>query len=262
MKVALLQYPVVWAGVQENLRMTGIRLQAIAREADVAVLPEMFTTGFCTNIPHLAESMDGVTLKTVRKWAKQYNLGIIGSFMCKDEGKLYNRGFFVRPDGNEDFIDKRHLYPSRGESELFTAGKERKVVEYKGVKFCLQICYDLRFPVWSRNASGFDYDILVYCAAWPDVKLKAWDVMLASRCIENQCYLVAVNCVGEDGLGLHYKGHSVAYDTRLERLVWFADNEEGTKIADFDMARLTHYRETLPLWKDIDKWTIVERPLR
>ena len=256
MRIALLQYPVVWAEIQENLRRTGLRLQAIAGEADVAVLPEMFTTGFCTNIPHMAEPMDGTTLPTLRRWAKQYNLAIVGSFMCKDGGKLYNRGFFVNPDGTTETIDKRHLYPSRGESALFTAGKERKVVEYKGVKFCVQICYDLRFPVWCRNRSGYDYDILIYCAAWPDVKLQAWDTLLAARCLENQCYLVGVNCVGDDGLGLHYKGHSVAYDTRLQPLVSFADNEEGTKIAEFDMERLAHYREVLPLWKDTDHFSI------
>jgi len=256
MKVALLQYPVVWAGIQENLRLTELRLQQIAGQADVAVLPEMFTTGFCTNQPHMADTMDGTTIKYIKRWAKSYNLAIIGSFMCTDNGKLYNRGFFANPDGNVDFFDKRHLYPSRGESELFTPSTERKIITYKGVKFCVLICYDLRFPVWSRNASGFDYDILVYCAEWPDVKLKAWDAMVASRCIENQCYLVAVNCVGEDGLGLHYKGHSVAYDTRLEPLVSFMDNEEGTKIADFDMERLAHYREVLPLWKDSDSFTI------
>ena len=122
----------------------------------------------------------------------------------------------------------------------------------------MQICYDLRFPVWSRNTSGFDYDILVYCAAWPDVKIKAWDAMLAARCLENQCYLVGVNCVGDDGLGLHYKGHSVAYDTRLEPIVSFADNEEGIKIADFDMKRLEHYRTVLPLWKDCDRFVLYD----
>lgn len=258
MRVALLQYPVVWAEVQENLRLTELRLRAIAGEADVAVLPEMFSTGFCTNIPHMADTMDGETMCRVRSWANVLNMAIVGTFMCKDGGNLYNRGFFVEPNGKCHFIDKRHLYPGRGESELFTAGTERPIVEYKGVKFCLQICYDLRFPVWTRNKSGFDYDILIYCSAWPDVKIQAWDVMLASRCLENQCYLVGVNCVGDDGLGLHYKGHSVAYDTRLQRLVWFEDDEEGTKIADFDMDRLTHFRKVLPLWKDSDRFEIEE----
>jgi len=256
MKVALLQYPVVWADVQENLRRTELRLQAIAGEADVAVLPEMFTTGFCPESHHVADSMDGVTLRMIRRWAKVYNMAVVGSFMCKDQGKLFNRGFFVRPDGKTDFIDKRHLYPSRGEATLFTPGHERVISEYKGVKFCLQICYDLRFPVWSRNSSGYDYDILVYCAAWPDVKIKAWDAMLASRCFENQCYVVGVNYVGDDGLGLHYKGHSVAYNTRLQKLASFEDNEAGTKIADFDMPRLAHYREVLPLWKDCDRFSV------
>jgi len=256
MKVAILQYPVVWAEIQENLRRTDLRLQEISGKADVAVLPEMFSTGFCVDNPDLAEPMDGVTLSSVRRWAQMYNLAVVGSFMCKDAGKLYNRGFFVKPDGTAQFVDKRHLYPSLNETEVFTRGKERTIVEYKGVKFCLQICFDLRFPVWSRNKSGYDYDILLYVAAWPQEKILAWDVMLASRCVENQCYLMGVNCVGEDGWGMHYPGHSVAYDTHLQRLVWFADDEEGTKIADFDMQKLAHFREVLPFWKSIDTFDV------
>ena len=278
MKVALFQYPVVWAEVQENLRLTERRLQALVGEVgeggkggepcggeggdesggvDVVVLPEMFTTGFCTHRPELAEPVDGVTVATLLRWAKRYGVAIVGSFMCQEGGKLYNRGFFAKPDGEIVFIDKRHLYRGTGcEAKFFTPGTERTVVMYKGVKFCLQICYDLRFPVWSRNTTGFDYDILIYCAAWPQVKIAAWDIMLASRGIENQCYVVGVNCVGDDGMGVHYPGHSVAYDTWLNKLVWFADDEEGVKVADFDMEGLVHFREVLPAWKDSDKFSL------
>lgn len=256
MRVALLQYPIVWADAEANLRLTESRLSAISGKADLALLPEMFTTGFCTDRPDLAEPMDGPTVASLSRWAKEFGLAIAGSFMCRDGERLYNRGFFIRPDGQNDFVDKRHLYVSGGEQEFFSPGTSRPVFEYQGVRFCLQICYDLRFPVWTRNQSGFDYDILLYSAAWPEVRIGAWDVLLAARGLENQCYVAGVNCVGDDGLGLHYTGHSVAYDTRLQRLVSFADNEEGTKIADFNMEKLAHFREVLPLWKDSDKFTI------
>lgn len=256
MKVALLQYPIVWAEVHENLRLTESRLAAIAGQADVALLPEMFTTGFCTDNPSLAESMDGDTVASLHRWAREYDMAIAGSFMCNEGNRLVNRGFFVRPDGTADFIDKRHLYAHGGEADFFAAGKERKISEYKGVRFCLQICYDLRFPVWQRNQTGFDYDILLYCAAWPEIRIAAWDVLIPARGIENQCYIAAVNCVGDDGLGLHYNGHSVAFDTRLHKLATFAENEEATRIVDFDMDRLTHYREILPLWKDTDHFSV------
>lgn len=256
MRVALLQYPIVWADAEANLRLTESRLSAISGKADLALLPEMFTTGFCTDRPDLAEPMDGKTVASLSRWAKEFGLAIAGSFMCRDGERLYNRGFFIRPDGQNDFVDKRHLYVSGGEQEFFSPGTSRPVFEYQGVRFCLQICYDLRFPVWTRNQSGFDYDILLYSAAWPEVRIGAWDVLLAARGLENQCYVAGVNCVGDDGMGLHYTGHSVAYDTRLQRLVSFADNEEGTKIADFNMEKLAHFREVLPLWKDSDRFTI------
>jgi len=256
MKVALLQYPIVWADIDENLRLTQSRLSALCGQADVALLPEMFTTGFCTNRPDLAETKSGRTMSHLKKWAAEYDLAIAGSFICKEGKKLYNRGFFVRPDGSVDFIDKRHLYASGGEAEYFTQGQERVISEYKGVKFCLQICYDLRFPVWMRNQSGNDYDILLFSVAWPDIRIAAFDILVPARGLENQCYIAAVNCVGNDGIGLHYNGHSVAYDTRLNRLAQFADNEEGTRIADFDVQKLHYFREVLPLWKDTDRFKV------
>lgn len=256
MRVALLQYPIVWTDIKENLRLTEQRLSALRGKTDVALLPEMFTTGFCVRRPDLAESTDGPTMTALRRWAHDFDIAIAGSFMAIEGGKLYNRGFFVRPSGKSDFIDKRHLYASGGEAEMFTPGKRRVVSEYKGVRFCLQVCYDLRFPVWARNASGYDYDILLYSALWPDIRIAAWDVFIPARGLENQCYVAGVNCVGNDGTGLHYNGHSVAYDTRLNRLVEFEDDEEGTKIADFNVEKLQYFREVLPLWKDSDQFVL------
>ncbi len=257
MRIALLQYPILWANIAENLRLVESRLAELKGKADIALLPEMFTTGFCTTQPELAEPTDGLTMQHVRRWAKEYNLAIVGSFIAKENNQLFNRGFFTKPDGTTDFIDKKHLYANGGESVFFTPGNERKIIEYKGVKFCLLICYDLRFPVWSRNQTGYDYDILLYVANWPEVRIQYWDALLPARVTENQCVVCAVNCVGEDGLGLHYSGHSMVINTRLEKLVQFDDDEEGTKIADIDVADIHRFREHSPLWRDADKFQIL-----
>lgn len=257
MKVALLQYPIIWADIDENLRLTEKRLAALAHKADVALLPEMFTTGFCTDRPELAELPEEKTMQHLLRWASEYDIAIAGSYIVADNTNLYNRGFFVRPDGNTDYIDKRHLYAHGGEADFFTAGTTRVISEYKGVKFCLLLCYDLRFPVWSRNRSGHDYDILLYSANWPDVRIQYWDALLPARATENQCFVCGVNRVGDDDLGLHYNGHSIAFGTHLEPLAKFADDEEGTKIADFDIDTLRHFRERSPLWKDGDNFVFV-----
>ena len=257
MKVALLQYPIAWADKQTNLRLTEQRFAALAHRADVALLPEMFTTGFCTDHPELAEPADGETIQRLQHCANLYDLAIAGSFICTEDRRLYNRGFFIRPAKKPVFIDKRHLYAHGGEAAFFSAGNDAKGVEYKGVKFRLLVCYDLRFPVWMRNTTGYDYDILLVVANWPQIRIQYWDALLLARAVENQCYICGVNIVGDDGLGLHYNGHSVAYDTLLHPIVHFEDNEEGTKIADFDIEKLYHYRNVLPLWQDADKFQLV-----
>lgn len=254
MKVALLQYPIAWADKETNLRQTEDRIAALAGQADVAVLPEMFATGFCTDHPELAETMDGKIMTSLQRLADLYEIAIVGSFICLPTpiAKLVNRGFMVVPHGEVQIQDKRHLYAHGGEDLFFQPAEKRCIFEYQGVKILLLVCYDLRFPVWARNQSGSDYDIILVVANWPDIRIQYWDALIAARATENQCYIAAVNCVGDDGMGLHYNGHSVAYDTRLQPIVSFADDEEGTKIADFDIAKLHHFREVLPLWKDVD----------
>ena len=265
MKVALLQYPIAWADKATNLRLTEERIAALAGKADVAVLPEMFATGFCTDHPELAETMDGGIMTTLQRLANQHEIAIVSSFICLPQpiansplpiAKLVNRGFMVVPHGEVQIQDKRHLYAHGGEDKFFEQANERNTFEYKGVKIQLLVCYDLRFPVWARNRSGYDYDILFVVANWPDIRIQYWDALIAARATENQCYIAAVNCVGNDGMGLHYNGHSVAYDTRLQPIVSFADDEEGTKIAEFDIDKLHHFREVLPLWKDVDHFEL------
>lgn len=271
MRVALLQYPIAWADKPTNLRLVEQRIAALAGKADVAVLPEMFATGFCTDHPELSETMDGQIMQTMQRLSDQYDIAIVGSFICLPQSpleqrplsnsaasiisqKLVNRGFMVTPHAEVQIQDKRHLYAHGGEDKFFERATNRTVFEYKGVKMQLLVCYDLRFPAWARNHSGYDYDILLVVANWPDIRIQYWDALVAARATENQCYIAAVNCVGDDGMGLHYNGHSVAYDTRLQPIVSFADDEEGTRIAHFDIQKLHHFREVLPLWKDVDNF--------
>ena len=264
-RTALLQYPIAWADKETNLRLTEERIAALAGKADVAVLPEMFATGFCTDHPELAETMDGDIIRRLQAVANQSGVAVVGSFICLPDSqlrttdlpsKLVNRGFMIKPNAPIEIQDKRHLYAHGGEDKFFEQASERNTFEYKGVKIQLLVCYDLRFPVWARNQSGSDYDIILVVANWPDIRIQYWDALIAARATENQCYIAAVNCVGDDGMGLHYNGHSVAYDTRLQPIVSFADDEEGTKIAEFDIDKLHHFREVLPLWKDIDNFTL------
>ena len=259
MRIALLQYPVLWANREENLRLTCERIRAISGEAELALLPEMFTTGFCTDQPELAEPTDGETIRTLQGLADECNIAIVGSFICREaNGLLYNRGFFVKPFEHPEFVDKAHLYAHGGEDRFFTAGRERTVIEYLGVKFRLLICYDLRFPLWARQDKKNLYDVLLVCANWPEVRISYWDALIAARATENQCFIAAANIIGEDAQDLHYNGHSIAYDSYLNPIVRFADDEMGTKIAEFDIDRLRHFREVLPLWKDGDSFAICD----
>lgn len=256
MRIAILQYPVLWANKEENLRLACEHLRALRGKADLALLPEMFTTGFCTDQPELAEPVDGTTMRTLQTVADECELAIVGSFICCENERLYNRGFFVKPYESPDFIDKAHLYAHGGEDRFFTAGRERTIVEYMGVRFRLLICYDLRFPIWARQETDNLYDVLLVSANWPQARIHYWDALVPARAIENQCYICAANIVGEDNLDMHYNGHSVAYDSYLNPVVWFEDDEEGTKIADLDIDRLWHFRQVLPLWKDGDGYNL------
>lgn len=270
MRVALLQYPIAWADKETNLRLAEERIAALAGKADVAVLPEMFATGFCTDHPELAETMNGDIIRRLQAAADQSGVAVVSSFICLPSpiannqspiSKLVNRGFMIKPHAPIEIQDKRHLYAHGGEDLFFQPAEERHIFEYKGVKILLLVCYDLRFPVWARNQSGSDYDLILVVANWPEVRIQYWDALVAARATENQCYIAAVNMIGTDDKGLNYNGHSVAYDTRLQPIVSFADNEQGTKIADFNIEALHHFREVLPLWKDVDKFELLNPQL-
>ena len=257
MRIALLQYPIEWANPQANVGLLNERLQAIAGQADIAVIPEMFNTGFCTDRPGLAEEwITGPTSQALQHMANTYDLAIIGSMIVSEQGRLYNRGFMFRPNDTPLYYDKHHLYRSGGEAEFFTPGNKRPIWDFRGIKIRLAVCYDLRFPVWLRQDKHNLYDILICVACWPTVRIQYWDVLLPTRAAENHCYAVGVNMVGTDGIQMDYNGHSVAYDTWLKDIAGFEDYEAGTRIVDFSIEKLRHFREVLPQWQEADEYTI------
>ena len=257
MRIALLQYPIEWANPQANVGLLNERLQAIAGQADIAVIPEMFSTGFCTDRPGLAEEwITGPTSQALQHMANTYDLAIIGSMIVSEQGRLYNRGFMFRPNDTPLYYNKHHLYRSGGEAEFFTSGNKRPIWDFRGIKIRLAVCYDLRFPVWLRQDKHNLYDILICVACWPTVRIQYWDVLLPTRAAENHCYAVGVNMVGTDGIQMDYNGHSVAYDTWLKDIAGFEDYEAGTRIVDFSIEKLRHFREVLPQWQEADEYTI------
>ena len=248
MKLTILQRNIEWANPVLNVERAD---EAIDRNsgADLYVLPEMFSTGFCTQPEGIAEPSDSDTLKWMKRKAAQTNAAIAGSVAVEEQGRYYNRFYFVKPDGEVVYYDKKHLFTYGGEHLRFTAGEERVVVEWRGVRILLEVCYDLRFPVWARNRG--DYDMILYVASWPTPRVGAWSALLVARAIENQCYVAGVNRVGKDP-ACEYSGGSVIIDPYGRALATCADNTECEAMAEIDMEALEAFREKFPVLKDAD----------
>lgn len=210
MKVALIQTHLFWENPAENRKNLQEKINAVSAETDLIVLPEMFSTGFTMNPKDAAESADSESLAWMKKVASEKNAAVVGSIAITENGKFYNRLYFVFPSGETKTYDKRHLFSLAGEDEIYTAGKEKLILEYNGWKLCPLICYDLRFPVFARNTE--DYDLLLYVANWPDKRSQAWNSLLKARAIENMSYVVGVNRVGEDHDGFAHSGYSQVVD--------------------------------------------------
>lgn len=248
MKLTILQSDIVWADPAENVRRAE---EAINRNpgADLYVLPEMFSTGFCTQPEGIAEPVENQTVSWMKAKASQTGAAIAGSIAIHEDGKYYNRFHFVTPDGNITTYDKKHLFTFGGEHKRFTAGSERVIVTYKGFRILLEICYDLRFPVWSRNKG--DYDMIIYVASWPTPRVEAWKALLTARAIENQCYVVGVNRVGEDP-GNNYCGGSRVIDPYGQIMAECEDGKEMEATAKVDMEVLEAFRAKFPVLDDAD----------
>ena len=254
MNIALIQAELIWENPEANRNYFEIKINAINDDVNLIVLPEMFTTGFTMNPTKVAESMQGRTVEWMQTLAKAKNTAITGSVVIEDDSNFYNRMLFVFPSGEIQFYDKRHLFTLAGEDEVYTAGKDKLIVDYLGWKICPFVCYDLRFPVFSRNVNA-QYDLLLYVASWPKTRIKAWDTLLTARAIENMSYVIAVNRIGADANAYDYVGHSQALDMLGEHLITPSEYE-GVYFAALDREKLLETRAKLNFLKDQDAFII------
>lgn len=256
LRISMLQAHITWEDRAENLGYYGDLLQRVSGKSDIAVLPETFTTGFSMNVDALADTMEGETIATIRRWTRSYNLAIAGSFIVREGDACYNRAFFITPQGDEWYYDKHHLFRMAGEDSHFSSGNERLILTYKGWNICLLVCYDLRFPVWSRNVNN-EYDLLLYVANWPEPRKSVWKTLLQARAIENMAYVCGVNRVGVDGQGVAYRGDSMVIDPRGKKLANAGKREEITRTCTLDYQLLHDFRTRFPAWKDADSFRIL-----
>lgn len=255
MRITLIQDIIHWADKTANFKKTEIQLSALSGKTDLVVLPEMFSTGFSVEQLHLAENNEDKTIQMLVKWAKKFQLAITGSFIAVENEQYFNRAFFVYNDGRIKFADKRHLFTMGGESSYFSSGNKRLIVNYCGFNICILVCYDIRFPIWSRNINN-EYDLLIYVANFPENRIRDWDILLKARAIENQTYVCGVNRIGEDNAGIKYNGHSTLLDFKANSLLEFADSETSVQTYEINIESLTQYREKFPVWKDADHFEI------
>ena len=252
MKIVILQTDIVWANPSVNVEKAD---EIINRYdgVDIFVLPEMFSTGFCTNPEGIAEKSDSKTLEWMKHTAQRKKCAVAGSIALEDKGQYYNRFYFVHPGGMVEWYDKKHLFTYGGEHKRFTAGTKRVIVNYKDVRILLQVCYDLRFPVWSRNRN--DYDMAFYVASWPTPRVEAWKLLLKARAVENQCYVVGANRVGDDSM-CHYTGHAAIIDPYGRKISECNSEDEAVATAEINMERLAAFREKFPVLSDSDSFSI------
>lgn len=254
MKIALIQTSLAWENPIENRSHLAQKITGFMQDVDLIVLPEMFSTGFTMNPAAVAETMDGETVLWLQHLAKAKDCAITGSLIIEEKGNYYNRLVFVYPSGELKCYDKRHLFTLAGEDKFYTAGQEKLIIEYKGFKICPLICYDLRFPVFARNVE--DYDLLLYVANWPKVRVNAWDILLKARAVENVCYTIGVNRIGKDENNHEYLGHSQVVDF-LGDYVLEPQEADNVFIVHLDKERLLETRGRLAFLNDRDQFEII-----
>ena len=254
MKIALIQSSLFWENPKANRNHFEEKINAITENIDLIVLPEMFSTGFTMNPMAVAETMQGETVLWMQSLAKAKNTAITGSIVIKENGNFYNRLLFVCPSGEIQSYDKRHLFTLAGEDKVYTSGNQKLIVEYLGWKICPLICYDLRFPVFSRNLEN--YDVLIYVANWPKVRIQAWDVLIPARAIENMSYAIGVNRIGLDNNNLEYNGHTQAVDFSGNYILEPQENED-VFITELNKEKLLDYRQKFGFLNDTDSFELL-----
>ncbi len=255
LKIAQIQSDLMWENISGNLKCFSAKIEQFRNLADIILLPELFSTGFTMRTDELAEKMNGNTIRWMKSQAASANAVIGGSIIIEEQGNYLNRFLWISPDGSLTCYDKKHLFRMGEEDKHFTAGNAIKVVELNGWRIRLNICYDLRFPVWSRNTG--DYDLLINIASWPESRKKAWKILLQARAIENQCYVIALNRIGKDGNGITYSGDSMAIDFKGNPMKIFPSCREESSIIDLDLEGLRRFRNKFPVYLDADPFRLL-----
>jgi omega-amidase len=268
--VSLVQTALYWENKKENLRMLEEKIYAIKEKTELVILPEMFSTGFSMKPSQLAERMDGETLEWMKQISREKKIILTGSLIIEENGNYYNRLIWMLPNGSYGCYDKRHRFAFAGEDKEYSAGDKRLIASVKGWKINLQVCYDLRFPVWARQQPGdvstteneetstanLEYDLLIYVANWPEKRNLAWKTLLQARAIENQSYVIGVNRVGKDGNDIYHSGDSMIIDPLGEISYHRADKEE-VFTCSLEKEKLRQVRAKFPFWKDADHFNIL-----
>lgn len=260
LKVSFIQTNLYWQDIGANLAMLEEKLWEIEEETDLIVLPEMFNTGFTMDAQRFAEPEHFTTYKWMHQIAKQKNAIVTGSYIVKSGGEYFNRLYWVSPHGKSESYDKRHLFRMGEENLHYSAGTKRQINSYKSWNILPLICYDLRFPVWSRNRKNAEsnlpeYDLLIYIANWPAPRTEVWDTLLKARALENQCYCLGVNRIGIDGMKVEYNGHSACYDFK-GNLMNKIHSESDQFFVELDLVALQAFRKKFPAYLDGDNFTI------
>lgn len=257
--ITIIQTALHWEDKAANLAMFESKIDSIKDKTEIVVLPEMFSTGFSMKPELLAETMDGDTVRWMKRMAAEKKIILTGSIIAKEGDEYFNRLIWMLPNGQYGVYDKRHRFAFAGEDQHYTAGSKRLIASVKGWKINLLVCYDLRFPVWARQQSsdnGLEYDLMIYVANWPERRSHAWKTLLQARAIENQSYVVGVNRVGIDGNNINHSGDSMIIDPLGEALYHKKEQEDIFTIT-LDKEHLNTVREKFPFWKDADDFNIL-----
>jgi len=260
-KITLVQSPLHWENPGANREMFEQKINDIAEPTELIVLPEMFTTGFTLEPKAIAEEHAGDTIDWMKRLAAQKNAVITGSIATREDGKFYNRLIWMQPDGQYQQYDKKHLFTFAGENTNYTPGQERVILEYKGWKFLLLICYDLRFPVWCKNnyspQNGFDYDCIINVANWPASRSHPWRILLMARAIENQAYVIGVNRIGNDENGIEYSGDSALISPLGENFSNMLPYTEKAETIAMPRCQLDDFRQKFRVAYDWDSFNLI-----
>lgn len=252
--ISCIQADLVWENAVQNRANLDKKINALDSTTDIIILPEMFTTGFAMQPELLAEPMNGTTVTWMQETAKTKGSAICGSIIIAENNNFYNRFLFVTPDGNIEYYNKRHLFSLAGEHDHYQNDNKQVIVTYKDWRICPLVCYDLRFPVWSRNTSN--YDVLIYVANWPKPRITAWNTLLKARAIENMSYVVGVNRIGTDPNKNEYSGNSVIIDELGNALTPLAENKEVTLTTTLSKEKLQNSRNKFSFLNDQDQFTL------